>query len=120
MQAAISAVHSEAACWEATDWPQIVALYQKLLSLESSDTVRINLAVALNFAGQAKLARQHLDQVNPTLVNDYLPYHLALAETALRLRQIDQAHAHYQQALKRSVNTQEQRYIREQLEQLSR
>jgi len=119
VQAAISGVHSEAVSWAETDWPQIVALYQKLLSLEPSDTVRINLAVALNFAGQAELARKHLDQVNHKMVNEYLPYHLALAETAVRLKQLNQARQHFHQALKRSVNTREQAYIREQLSRLS-
>ena len=47
LQAAVAAVHAEAASWEATDWPQIVALYDALLRMADTPVVRLNRAVAL-------------------------------------------------------------------------
>ncbi|MFC4043501.1 RNA polymerase sigma factor [Dactylosporangium siamense] len=47
VEAAIAAVHAEAPSWEATDWPQIVALYDVLLRLWPSPVVALNRAVAL-------------------------------------------------------------------------
>ena len=47
LQAAVAAVHAEAASWEATDWPQIVALYDALLRIADTPVVRLNRAVAL-------------------------------------------------------------------------
>ena len=47
LQAAVAAVHAEAASWEATDWPQIVDLYDALLRIADTPVVRLNRAVAL-------------------------------------------------------------------------
>lgn len=47
VQAAINAVHNDAASFEQTDWSQIVTLYDQLLALAPSDTVRLNRAVAV-------------------------------------------------------------------------
>ena len=47
IQAAIAAVHAEAAMWRATDWPQIVALYDVLVEMAPSPVVRLNRAVAI-------------------------------------------------------------------------
>lgn len=46
LQAAISAVHADAHSVEQTDWPQIVALYDRLLALEPSPVIRLNRAIA--------------------------------------------------------------------------
>jgi predicted RNA polymerase sigma factor len=54
-QAAIAAVHAEAASWSATDWPQILRLYDALLAMTGSPVVRLNRAVALrHVAGPAE------------------------------------------------------------------
>lgn len=47
LQAAIAAVHAEAAAWDETDWPQILVLYRMLESVSPTPTVRLNLAVAV-------------------------------------------------------------------------
>ena len=47
IQAAIAAVHAESASWEATDWRQIVLLYDTLLRMSDSPVIRLNRAVAL-------------------------------------------------------------------------
>ena len=48
LQAAIAALHAEATSWEATDWPQIVLLYDVLIAHADSPVVRLNRAVALS------------------------------------------------------------------------
>ncbi|WP_326562822.1 hypothetical protein [Micromonospora sp. NBC_01796] len=50
LQAAIAAIHDEAPTAEATDWPQIVALYELLLRLSDSPVVALNHAVAVAMA----------------------------------------------------------------------
>jgi RNA polymerase sigma-70 factor (ECF subfamily) len=117
IQAAISGVHSQAAYWEQTDWPQIIALYHKLLSFQPTDTVRINLAVALTYAGSARQACDLLESLDQQRLSQYLPYHLAMAETALRLNHKQAAKQHFSQALKLTDNPQEQGFIREKMNQ---
>ncbi|NHA67049.1 RNA polymerase sigma factor [Phycicoccus flavus] len=51
LQAAIAAVHAEAAAWEATDWPQILVLYRMLVALAPDPPARLGLAVAAAEAG---------------------------------------------------------------------
>jgi RNA polymerase sigma factor (sigma-70 family) len=50
LQAAIAAVHAEAGTWADTDWPQITALYRMLDQVDPSQTVTLNLAVAVGMA----------------------------------------------------------------------
>ena len=50
IQAAIAALHAEAPAWEATDWPQIAALYAELERYDRSPVVTVNRAVAVGFA----------------------------------------------------------------------
>jgi RNA polymerase sigma factor (sigma-70 family) len=54
LQAAIAAVHDEAPSADATDWPQIVALYELLMRLSDNPVVRLNHAVAVAMATGAK------------------------------------------------------------------
>lgn len=56
LQAAIAACHAEAPSREATDWPQILVLYDLLLRFNSSPVVRLNRAVALRWVGGAEAA----------------------------------------------------------------
>jgi len=67
LQAAIAAIHDEAASTEATDWPQILALYELLLQISDNPVVRLNHAVAVTMvhgpqAGLALLAELEDDQ----------------------------------------------------------
>lgn len=64
LQAAIAAVHGEAPSDEATDWPQIVALYEVLMQLADNPVVALNHAVAIAIA-MAHGARAGLDLIDP-------------------------------------------------------
>src|SRR5207245_4602236 len=52
LQAAINAVHADAPSIEATDWPQIVALYDHLLAIAPTPVVALNRAIAIGSSGQ--------------------------------------------------------------------
>ena len=78
LQAAIAAVHAEAPSWEATDWPQIVMLYDTLLRMMDSPIVRLNRAIAVGHVAGPQVA---LGEVND-LAMDLGEYHLLHATRA--------------------------------------
>jgi RNA polymerase sigma-70 factor (ECF subfamily) len=119
IQAAIAAVHARASTAEATDWPEIVSLYDALLRQEHSPVIELNRAVAVAMrdgpaAGLALidglLARGDLA--------DYQFAHSARADLCRRLGQYAEARAAYEQALALSKQGPEQRFLRQRLEQL--
>ena len=85
MQAAVAALHAEAPTWDATDWPQIAALYGELERLAPSPVVTLNRAAALAFAdgphvGLAVLATLDGDG----RLERYQPLHATRAELLAR------------------------------------
>jgi RNA polymerase sigma factor (sigma-70 family) len=78
LQAAIAACHAEASSWAATDWPQILVLYDMLLCLEPSPVTRLHRAVALREVAGAQAA---LDSIRP-LAHELDGYHLFWAVAA--------------------------------------
>ena len=76
IQAAISALHSGAKSWCATDWPQIQLLYMSLLQLHPSPVVALNLAIAMANGGQLKQAFEDVIALSDEL-DQYQPYHAA-------------------------------------------
>src|SRR3989442_14552767 len=90
IEAAIVACHAEAESWAATDWRQIVLLYDLLLRLSPSPVVRLNRAVALQQVAGPEVA---LSEVN-ALAQDLEHYHLFHAirgELRLELSEREQA-----------------------------
>ena len=79
LQAAIAAVHSEAASWDATDWSQIVALYDVLLGLGDTPVVRLNRAVALSHFAGADVALGEINDLALSL-GEYHLFHATRAE----------------------------------------
>jgi predicted RNA polymerase sigma factor len=79
LQAAIAAVHAEASSWEATDWAQVVALYDALLRGADTPVVRLNRAVALS---RVRGAEEALGEVNDLALalGDYHLFHATRAE----------------------------------------
>ncbi len=84
VQAAIAAVHCEAPSWEATDWPQILALYSLLASLDPSPVVALNRAIALSHVAGPAAALADVEAVAPRLGG----YHLLHATRAALLREV--------------------------------
>lgn len=116
LQAAIAAVHAEAASWADTDWPQIAALYELLERRWPSSVVTLNRAVATGFALGPQAG---LDALAP-LADDpalaaypYLP--AARADFLRRLGDTAQARIAYGEALLLTENEVERRYLAERL-----
>ena len=118
-QAAIAAVHAEAADVATTDWPQVVALYDVLAQLSPSPVVQLNRAqaVAMRDGPQAGLAA--LDALKTGPLHGY---HLLPAARADLLRKLgrttETAATAYQAALELAANERERAYLRRRLAEL--
>lgn len=119
LQAAIAAVHAEAATAAATDWPQIVGLYDLLLRAVPSPVIELNRAVALAMR-DGPLAG--LTVVEAILVRgelqDYHLVHSARADFCRRLGRLDEARAAYERALALTRLEPERRFIEGRLRHL--
>jgi RNA polymerase sigma-70 factor (ECF subfamily) len=110
VEAAIAAVHSEAATAEATDWVQICALYATLRDIAPSPIVALNHAVAIAEAGSPHDALALADDVSESL-DDYHLLHVTRAELLLRLGRRDEALAAYDRALRLVRNDAERSHL---------
>lgn len=120
IQAAISGVHSASADWAATDWVQIVELYELLYQLEPSAVVRLNQAVALCMDGQLPRAEQLLQDLSTSAhMQRYLPFHLVQAELRECLNQPCAAREALSRALDCSSNETEAAFIKAKLSKLT-
>jgi RNA polymerase sigma-70 factor (ECF subfamily) len=84
IQAAINAVHADAATFEATDWSQILALYDQLLALTPTPVVALNRAIALGEVRGPAAALTLLDDLDPAL-DGYQLFHATRADLLRRL-----------------------------------
>jgi RNA polymerase sigma-70 factor, ECF subfamily len=100
LQAAIAAVHAEAPSYEATDWPQVVGLYDLLLAAWPSPVVALNRAVAVAMAAGPAAGLAELDELaadRRLVAYHYLP--AARADLLRRLGRDAEAAAAYRDAL---------------------
>ncbi|MFF5265175.1 RNA polymerase sigma factor [Actinomadura viridis] len=116
VQAAIAALHDEAADVATTDWPQIVALYDVLLALTPSPVVEANraVAVALRDGPEAGLALLDALAGEPRLAA-YAPYVSARADLLQRLGRFPEAAAAYREALALAGTEPERAHLRRRL-----
>jgi RNA polymerase sigma-70 factor (ECF subfamily) len=116
LQAAISALHAEARTPEATDWPQIVALYDVLAGLDPSPVIALNRAVAIALRDGPAVA---LPLVNEILrkgeLADYHLAHAAHADLCRRLGRNLEARASYERALALTRQEPERRFLKQRL-----
>lgn len=120
LQAAIAALHAEAACPEATDWPQIVALYQLLLTVQSSPVVELNLAVALAMRDGPAAGLAVIDAILARgELADYHLAHAARGDLYRRLGDAAGAIAAYQRALALVKQEPERRFLQRRLAELA-
>ncbi|MHA3914661.1 RNA polymerase sigma factor [Halovulum sp. GXIMD14793] len=110
IQAAISAVHTDAADWDATDWKQIAGLYKTLSVIAPSDVVTLNHAVALCQAGDLTEAEALITTLAGSLVR-YQPFYAARAELYRRQGQLAAACTDLDKAIELSRNTAETRWL---------
>jgi len=120
LQAAIAAVHVEAPA-DATDWAQIVALYDVLVRIDPSPVVELNraAAVAMRDGPAAGLALIDAILVRGDL-EDYHLAHSARADLCRRLGRTAEARAAYQRALDLTRQAPEQRFLQRRLAELPR
>jgi len=120
LQAAIAAVHAEAESVAATDWRQIVALYDRLLRIQPSPVVQLNRAVAIAMRDGPEAGLTHIDAVleHGELANYYLA-HSARADMYRRLGRTDEARASYEKALTLTQQEPERQFLQERIRQLN-
>jgi RNA polymerase sigma-70 factor (ECF subfamily) len=111
VQAAIAAVHADAATAEATDWAQIVALYDLLYELRPNAVVALNRAVAIAELDGPGAGLAAVDAIDASLLDDYQPYHATRADLLARAGHRDAARAAYDRAIGLSTNVAEQRFL---------
>lgn len=112
LQAAIAAVHAEASSAAATDWPQIVALYDALLRVHPSPVIALNRAVAVAMCSGPTAGLLLIDGL--LAQGDLTDYHLAHAARADLLRRqgnTDEARTSYLRALALTQQEPERRFL---------
>jgi RNA polymerase sigma-70 factor (ECF subfamily) len=124
LQAAIAAVHAEAESVAATDWRQIVALYDQLVRIQPSPVVQLNRAVAIAMRDGPEAGLAHIDAVlEPSsgkqgeLANYYLA-HSARADMYRRLGRTAEARASYEKALALTQQEPERQFLARRIEEL--
>ncbi|MDQ6792162.1 MAG: RNA polymerase sigma factor [Candidatus Dormibacteraeota bacterium] len=109
IQAAINAVHSDAAVATATDWWQILQLYNQLLSLAPSPVVALNRAVAVAEVEGPDAALTVVDGLD---LRGYHLFHAIRADLLRRLGRNAEAALAYESAIARTENATERRFLR--------
>jgi RNA polymerase sigma-70 factor, ECF subfamily len=104
IQAAIAAVHAVAPIAAATDWDQIVTLYDQLLALRPDGVVRLNRAIAVGERDGAAAGLAALDAIDPAPLVAYQPFHATRADLLARVGRVDDARAAYDRAIELTDN----------------
>ncbi len=120
LQAAIAAVHAEAPAASATDWTQMVALYDVLAQIESSPVVALNRAVAVAMRDGPRAGLELIDAI--LAGGDLADYHLAHAARAdlcRRLGRTADARESYERALSLTRQEPERRFLERRLRELA-
>jgi RNA polymerase sigma-70 factor (ECF subfamily) len=119
LQAAIVAVHSEAASAAETDWAQIVALYQALLRREPSPVVALNWAVAVAMRDGPEAGLPHIEpMLSQQPLSGYHLTHAAHADLCRRAGRLAEAVVSYNKALELARQEPERRFLRRRLAEL--
>jgi RNA polymerase sigma-70 factor (ECF subfamily) len=119
LQAAIAAVHAEAPAAAATDWGQIVGLYDVLVRAEPSPVVELNRAVAVAMRDGPTAGLALIDVIlTRGDLTDYPLAHSARAELCRRLGKTGDARASYERALGLTRQEPQRRFLERRLAEL--
>jgi RNA polymerase sigma-70 factor, ECF subfamily len=119
LQAAIAAVHAEAPAAAATDWPQIVGLYDVLVRAEPSPVVELNRAAAVAMRDGPAAGLALIDTIlGRGDLADYALAHSARAELCRRLGKTGDARASYERALALTRQEPQRRFLERRLAEL--
>jgi RNA polymerase sigma-70 factor, ECF subfamily len=119
LQAAVAAVHAEAATAAQTDWKQIAALYEILATIQPSPIVSLNHAAAIAMGESLERGLALIDDIVSN--NELEPYHLTHAARADLLRRMHrprEALESYHRALALTCNAVERRYLQRRIKDL--
>ena len=120
LQAALAAVHAEAKTAAATNWAQIVGLYDVLLRIEPSPIVELNRAVAVAMRDGPAAGLSLIDELlGRGDLNEYHLAHAARADLCRRLGKTSDARAAYERALTLTQVEPERRFIRRRMSELA-
>jgi RNA polymerase sigma-70 factor, ECF subfamily len=109
LQAAINAVHADAAVVDQTDWPQIVALYDRLLAVAPTPVVALNRAIAIGEVHGPAAALVLVDELD---LDNYYPFHATRADLLRRLGRPSEAADAYQRAAAMAPTEAERDFLR--------
>ncbi|WDT69237.1 MAG: sigma factor-like helix-turn-helix DNA-binding protein [Candidatus Manganitrophus sp.] len=119
LQAAIAAVHAEAPTAAATDWAQIVGLYDVLMRVESSPVIELNRAVAVAMRDGPSAGLPLIDALLASgELEEYHLAHSARADLCRRLGKTKEARASYERALSLTQQEPERRFLQRRLDEL--
>ncbi|WP_033287516.1 RNA polymerase sigma factor [Amycolatopsis jejuensis] len=119
VQAAIAALHDEAPDVATTDWPQIVALYDVLLTLTPTPVVALNRAAAIAMRDGPEAGLKLLDDLaDEPRLRGYHPYAAARGDLLHRLGRHEEAAAAYREALASAGTEPERAHLRRRLSTL--
>jgi RNA polymerase sigma-70 factor (ECF subfamily) len=120
LQAAIAAVHAEADSAEATDWAQIVGLYDVLARADPSAVIELNRAAAIAMRDGPAAGLAMIDAImSKGELEDYHLAHSARADLCRRLGRFVDARAAYQRALALVRQEPERRFLERRLKELA-
>ena len=118
LQAAIAALHAQAPRADATDWPQIAALYAELYARVPTPVVALNHAVAIAMSEGAEIGLARIEPLREPLASYHL-MHAARADLLRRLGRTDEATAAYREALALAGSEPERRFLAKRLAELA-
>lgn len=118
VQAAIAALHARAVDASETDWPQIAALYGRLMAMMPSPVIELNRAVAIAMADGAAVALPLVDALAVDL-DGYHPFHATRADLLRRLGRDAEATAAYARAAELTSNVAERDYLERRIAELT-
>jgi RNA polymerase sigma-70 factor (ECF subfamily) len=109
IQAAINAVHADAATLEQTDWSQIIALYDQLIAIAPTPVVALNRAIAIAEVQGPAAALALVDELD---LHNYHPYHATRADLLRRLGRNSEAATAYDRAAALAPTDSERDFLR--------
>ena len=120
LQAAIAALHAQAPEAAATDWHEIIGLYDVLLGLGPSPVVALNRAVAVAMRDGPAAGLALIDAILESgELSDYIHAHSARADCLRRLGRTTEARAAYKRALALTGQRAEQRFLEHRIEEVA-
>ncbi|HEV7658162.1 MAG TPA: RNA polymerase sigma factor [Mycobacteriales bacterium] len=108
IQAAIAAVHSDAAAAADTDWSQVLALYDQLTAVAPTAVVALNRAVAV---AELRGPAAGLAEIDRLELGSYHLFHAARADLLTRLGRPEEARGAYERALELATNAAERAFL---------